>query len=111
MDGYAGKVLVVDLSAKEIHDEPLNEKYAGQFIGGAGLACRYLYDMVDATTDPLVSGNPLVFMNGLLTGTSAPSTSRWVVTARSPLTGIYGASNCGASSPGGKCRPNKKSKR
>jgi len=96
MDGYTGKLLVVDLSVKELHDEPLNEKYARQFIGGAGLACRYLYDMVDATTAPLGSGNPLVFMNGLLTGTSAPSTSRWVVTARSPLTGIYGESNCGA---------------
>ena len=96
MHGYTGKVLVVDLSNQDIHDEPLNEKYARQFIGGAGLACRYLYDMVDATTDPLGPGNPLVFMNGLLTGTSAPSTGRWVVTARSPLTGIYGESNCGA---------------
>jgi len=96
MDGYTGKVLVVDLLAKEIHEEPLDEKHARQFIGGAGLACRYLYDMIDATTDPLGPGNPLVFMNALLTGTSAPSTSRWVVTARSPLTGIYGESNSGA---------------
>ena len=95
MDGYAGKVLVVELSAKEIYDEPLNEKYARQFVGGAGLACRYLYDLVDATTDALGPENPLVFMNGLLTGTSAPSTARWVVAARSPLTGIYGESNCG----------------
>ena len=96
MDGYTGKVLIVDLSAKETHDEPLNEKYARQFIGGAGLSCRYLYDMVDITTAPLGPDNPLVFMNGLLTGTSAPSTCRWVVAARSPLTGIYGESNCGA---------------
>ena len=95
MDGYTGKILVVDLSAKEIHDEPLNEKYARQFVGGAGLACRYLYDMVDAATDPLCPSNPLVFMTGLLTGTSAPSTGRWVVAARSPLTGIYGEANCG----------------
>jgi len=80
MDGYAGKVLVVELSAKEIYDEPLNEKYARQFVGGAGLACRYLYDLVDATTDALGPDNPLVFMSGLLTGTSAPSTARWPFT-------------------------------
>ncbi len=95
MDGYTGKVLVVDLSAKDIHDEPLNEGHVRQFIGGAGLACRYLYDLVDAATDPLGPGNPLVFMCGLLNGTTAPSSARWVVAARSPLTGIYGEANCG----------------
>jgi aldehyde:ferredoxin oxidoreductase len=95
VDGYTGKVLVVDLSARQISDEPLNELYARQFVGGAGLACRYLYDMIDATTDPLGPENPLVFMNGLLTGTEAPCTARWVVAARSPLTSIYGEANCG----------------
>jgi len=95
MDGYTGKVLVVDLSNGQINDEPLNEPYARQFIGGAGLVCRYLYDMIDITTDPLGPENPLIFMNGLLTGTGAPSTARWVVAARSPLTGIYGEANCG----------------
>jgi len=34
-------------------------------------------------------------MNGLLTGSGAPSAARWVVASRSPLTGIYGESNCG----------------
>lgn len=96
MDGYTGKVLVVDLSANEVHDEPLNEEYARQFIGGAGLACRYLYDLIDADTDPLGPENPLVLMTGFLAGTNAPSASRWVIAARSPLTGIYGEANCGA---------------
>lgn len=95
MNGYTGRVLVVDLTIGDVHDEPLNETYVRQFIGGAGLACRYLYDLVDAGTDPLGHDNALVFMNGLLTGSSAPSTGRWVVAARSPLTGFYGEANCG----------------
>ena len=79
MNGYMGKILMVDLTKMEIKDEPLNEQYARDFIGAGGIACRYLADMVDEKTDPLGSTNPLIFMAGLLTGTGAPSFSRWVV--------------------------------
>jgi aldehyde:ferredoxin oxidoreductase len=95
LNGYMGKLLVVDLTSGHIEDEPLNEDYARQFIGGSGLACRYLYDMVDADTDPLQPENPLLFMTGPLTGTRAPSCGRFVVCARSPLTGLWGEANCG----------------
>jgi aldehyde:ferredoxin oxidoreductase len=95
VDGYTGKVLVADLSTGEIESEPLNEPYAKRYLGGAGLACRYLHDLIDDSTDPLGPDNPLVFMNGLLTGSGAPGAARWVAAARSPLTGIYGESNCG----------------
>jgi aldehyde:ferredoxin oxidoreductase len=95
LNGYMGKLLVVDLTSGHIEDEPLNEDYARQFIGGSGLACRYLYDMVDADTNPLQPENPLLFMTGPLTGTRAPSCGRFVVCARSPLTGLWGEANCG----------------
>ncbi|UCF96397.1 MAG: aldehyde ferredoxin oxidoreductase family protein [Spirochaetaceae bacterium] len=95
MNGYTGEVLTVDLSTGEIASQPLNEPYARQYLGGSGLACRYLYDLIDRSTIPLGPDNPLVFMNGLLTGSGAPAAARWVVAARSPLTGIYGESNCG----------------
>jgi aldehyde:ferredoxin oxidoreductase len=90
-----GKLLVVDLTSGQIEDEPLNENYANQFIGGSGLACRYLYDMVDADTDPLGPENPLFFVTGPLTGTRAPLCGRHVVCARSPLTGIWCESHAG----------------
>lgn len=93
MNGYMGKVLVVDLTKKELKDEPLNEKYARDFLGGGGLACRYLADMIDEKTDPLGPENPLIFMAGLLTGTGGPSFSRWVVASRSPYTTYYGDAN------------------
>lgn len=95
MNAYSGKLLHVDLSSGKISDEPLNEHYAAQYIGGAGLAARYLYDYVDAHTDPLGADNPLIFMTGPLTATGAPSCGRFVVVARSPLTGIYGEANAG----------------
>ena len=93
MNGYMGKILVVDLAKKELKDEPLNEQYARDFIGAGGIACRYLADLTTEKTDPLGPDNPLIFMAGLLTGTGGPSFSRWIVASRSPYTTYYGDAN------------------
>ena len=49
----------------------------------------------DAATGPLSPENPLIFAVGPLTGTRIPMTGRHVVAARSPLTGLWGESDCG----------------
>ncbi len=95
MNGYLGKLLVVDLTSGKIEDEPLNEGYVQQFIGGSGLACRYLYDSLDPDTSPLNPVSPLFLVTGPLTGTRAPVCGRHVVCARSPLTGIWCESHVG----------------
>jgi aldehyde:ferredoxin oxidoreductase len=96
MDGYWGKILLADLGKGTLTDEPLNEGYARAFLGSTGLAARYLFDMVEAKTDPLGPDNPLILMPGLLNGTSGPSISRWGGATKSPLTGHYGDANAGA---------------
>ena len=93
--GYMGKILKVNLSTGKISEEPLNMDFAKMFLGGSGLACRILYDMINKDTDPLGPESPLIFMTGPLTGTIAPSCGRYVVCAKSPLTGIWGESNSG----------------
>ncbi len=95
MNGYMGKILRVDLSGTELRDIPLSEEYARAFAGGSGLAARLVYDMVDAHTDPLGPGNPLIFMTGPLVGTAMPSSGRYSVCALSPATLIWGESNSG----------------
>ncbi|MDH7490298.1 MAG: aldehyde ferredoxin oxidoreductase N-terminal domain-containing protein, partial [Anaerolineae bacterium] len=95
MGGYMGKILRVNLTTGEMRDEATNLHWAEQFIGGAGLAARYLWEHVTPDTDPLGPDNPLIFMTGPLTGTAAPSCGRFVVCARSPLTGLWGESNSG----------------
>jgi len=95
MNGFMGQLLAVDLSSGQISSVPLNEEYARQFVGGAGLACRYLYDRVDRNTDPLGPENPLLFMTGPLVGTVAPMCGRYVVCARSPQTGLWAEANSG----------------
>jgi aldehyde:ferredoxin oxidoreductase len=95
MNGYMGKLLVVDLTRGELKDEPLDPAMAHNFVGGAGYATRYLYDELGPDTDPLGPENTLMFMTGPLVGTRAPSCGRHEVCALSPLTGIWGESNSG----------------
>jgi aldehyde:ferredoxin oxidoreductase len=95
MNGYMGRVLRVDLSQGRLWDEALKEDYTRNYVGGSGLAARYLYDILDADTDPLGPENPLFFLTGPLVGTSMTSAGRYSVCARSPLTGIWGEANSG----------------
>ncbi len=95
MNGYMGKILRVDLSTGSLKDEPLNEDYARAFVGGSGLAARYLYDLADLDGDPLAPDAPMIFMTGPMVGTAMLSAGRYSIGALSPLTGIWGESNGG----------------
>ncbi|MBE9473714.1 MAG: aldehyde ferredoxin oxidoreductase family protein [Chloroflexi bacterium] len=95
--GFMGKILRVNLSAGELSTEPINQEWTRKYLGGAGLATRYLYDEMPAGADPLGPDNPLIFMTGLLTGTASASASRYSVVSKSPQTGIWGQANSGGS--------------
>ncbi len=95
MHGFMGGLLNVNLSNGQISTTPLDERYVQDFVGGAGLACRYLFERIDRDTDPLGPENPLLFMTGPLVGTVAPLCGRHVVCARSPQTGLWGEANSG----------------
>lgn len=93
--GFSGKLLKIDLSLQNYSEEFISSKYINHFFGGAGYACRYLYDKIEKQTDPLSAENILVIMNGPFTLTNAPSSSRFVICAKSPYTGLWGEANCG----------------
>ncbi|OGO39090.1 MAG: hypothetical protein A2W35_09260 [Chloroflexi bacterium RBG_16_57_11] len=93
--GYAGMMLEVDLTAGTVQKKPLDELFARRYIGGRGFTSRLQYDLVTPEVDPLSPENPLIIANGPLTGSRAPAGSRFVVGARSPLTGILGDANGG----------------
>jgi len=96
-NAYVGKILRVDLTRSGISEEGIHKDWAKKFIGGAGLATRYLYNEVTKGIDPLGPENMLIFMTGPLTGTASASASRYSVVAKSPLTGIWGHGNSGGS--------------
>ncbi|MCP4419586.1 MAG: aldehyde ferredoxin oxidoreductase family protein [Chloroflexi bacterium] len=93
--GYAGKILRVNLRSGKSSTEPLDLGMAKGFIGGRGLASRLLYGEVNPTIDPLSPENKLIFGTGPLTGTGAPTSSRYVVACKGPLTGTIACSNAG----------------
>jgi aldehyde:ferredoxin oxidoreductase len=95
--GFMGKILRVNLSAGDLSTEAINQEWARKYLGGAGLATRYLYDEMPAGSDPLGPDNPLIFMTGPLTGTASASASRYSVVSKSPQTGIWGQANSGGS--------------
>lgn len=95
MNGYRGKILNVDLSNGSSAVTSLDEELARAFLGGAGLAARLLYDMIDAKTDSLGPDNPLIFMTGPFCGTMVPTGSKSTVSAKSPKTGLLGYSTVG----------------
>lgn len=97
LHAFMGKILRVDLSAGKINAEDIREDWALKFMGGAGLATKYLYEEVPKGVDPLGPENLLIFMTGPLTGTASASASRYSVVAKSPLTGIWGHANSGGS--------------
>ncbi|MHA1977766.1 MAG: aldehyde ferredoxin oxidoreductase family protein [Candidatus Hodarchaeales archaeon] len=95
MFGYMGKILRVNLSTGNITEEVPDENDLKMFLGGAGLATKYLFDEVPKGIDALGPDNKLIFMTGPMTGTSSPSTGRYSVVAKSPLTGFWGQANSG----------------
>ncbi len=100
--GWIGKILVVDLSKSKVVVKDLSEDYMDKYIGGSGLNARLFYDYIreNPKVDPCAPENPIVFGCGPLVGTPFPTGSRFTVTSKSPLTGIFGDTNAGGFFPG-----------
>ncbi|MBM4276998.1 MAG: aldehyde ferredoxin oxidoreductase family protein [Deltaproteobacteria bacterium] len=95
MEGYKNKILEVDLSNFKMDVIDILDEDKKRFIGGSGVAAKLFLDRFNISADPLSPDNPLIVMNGPLTGTTLPGTSRFVACGKSPLTGIWGESACG----------------
>ena len=92
---YYEKIARINLTTGEIKVEKLDLDLAHKFIGGRGLGTKILYDEGVATVDPLSPENKLIYITGPLTGAAAPSTGRYMVVTKSPLTGMIASSNSG----------------
>lgn len=95
LKGYIGKMAFVDLGTGSIKEEPLDEETCKHFIGGYGLGVRVLYERMKPNADPLGPEAMIGFVTGPLTRTKVPSTSRFAVVAKSPLTNTWNDANSG----------------
>ena len=94
-NAYYEKIARINLTTGEIKVEKLDLDLARKFIGGRGLGTKMLYDEGVATVDPLSPENKLIYITGPMTGAAAPSTGRYMVVTKSPLTGMIACSNSG----------------
>jgi len=96
MNGWWNRLARVDLSTGEVTYEKIGEDILHDFIGGRGLGLRLLVEEISPDLDPLEE-NVLVFAAGPITGTSIPTSGRFSVSSKSPLTGTVADSNVGGS--------------
>jgi aldehyde:ferredoxin oxidoreductase len=95
MYGYAGKILVVDLTSENIETIPIEEELARKYLGGVGINTKLLFKHMRKGIDPLGPDNVLLFGTGPLVGTFMPTASKTDVSAKSPITGLFGAASSG----------------
>ena len=93
--GYMGRVLQINLSTGDVTDYPWTDKDRELYIGGKTMAAKILYDTLTGRENAYSEENPLVISTGPLTGTGAPSSSRFNISSLSPQTGFISSSNCG----------------
>jgi len=95
MDGYAGKILRIDLNTEKISKEVLPEEMCDEFIGGRGFVAKTLYEELPPDTDPFGEKNLFIIATGPLSGHFLPASGKIHFGSKSPATGGYADSNMG----------------
>ena len=75
--GYAGQILIVDLSSRKV--ERLDtSSYTDKFLGGKGLAVRLYWELVPPRAGAFSPENAFICVNGPLAGFTGFASSRWL---------------------------------
>jgi aldehyde:ferredoxin oxidoreductase len=99
MNGYAGRILALDLSTGLSQIDTVDEPFARLYLGGNGFAARLLYDRLQPGIDPFSPSNSIVLAVGPVTDSNIPGNSRMCVATKSPLTGLFFDSTFGGRFP------------
>lgn len=95
MYGWMGRVARINLTSGVVRRGEVSEEIYQKYMGASGLAAYFLAQELDFAADPLSPANLLIFSVGPLAATRIPTSSRYEVTVRSPLTGIFAEADCG----------------
>jgi aldehyde:ferredoxin oxidoreductase len=88
-------ILKINLTVGTTEEFVIPKDWVHDFLGGASLGARILYPYLTKELDPLSPESPLLFLCGPLTGTSGPTTGRFVICGKSPATNLWAESNIG----------------
>jgi aldehyde:ferredoxin oxidoreductase len=89
------QILHVDLSTRKIMKEEILPDLRKNYIGGAGINTKIFFDSEAMYHDALSKENVLIFGVGPTVGTGLLAGNRCTITAKSPITDMYGDSNIG----------------
>lgn len=97
LKGVWAQLLRVDLTNLVIKKETIPEDLFRKYLGGAGLATKYLFDEVPAKTNALDLENKIIFASGPFQGTKILGSAKFSIVSRSPLTKTFGVTTASAS--------------
>jgi aldehyde:ferredoxin oxidoreductase len=93
--GYTGKYCIVDLSSGTTEVVEPGDAFYRKFLAGYGLGAAVITERQKPGVDPLSPEAHLGFCSGLITGSGALFSGRFMVVGKSPLTGGWGDANAG----------------
>lgn len=88
-------IVYVNLTDETVRSEEVPSEMREKYVGGAGINTRLLYDSGAMYEDALSEKNVVIIGIGPTTGTGLMSGNRCTITAKSPVTGIFGDSSTG----------------
>jgi aldehyde:ferredoxin oxidoreductase len=95
MDGYAGKILRINLTSGRVSEQRVVPDLIEKYLGGNGFGAKILFDEIEENIDPLGPKNKVIFATGPFVGTMVPGGNKCGAFTKSPLTNIFGESYCG----------------
>ncbi len=87
---YTQVCVRIDLTTGTIKKEVLSEEFCKKYIGGYGFITKILWDECPTGIDPFDPRNPFIVAIGPFPGTIVPTSSKYAVGAKSPLSGRIG---------------------
>jgi aldehyde:ferredoxin oxidoreductase len=95
MEGLNNQLLKIDLSAGKTSVDPIDNQILLNYLGGRGLGVKLFTDLILKDIDPLSKENLLIFSIGPVTGSIVPTSGRFSLVTKSPLTNTIFHSNSG----------------
>ncbi|MFX1323917.1 MAG: aldehyde ferredoxin oxidoreductase family protein [Promethearchaeota archaeon] len=95
MEGMNNKILHIDLTSQKISVDTIKDSILYNYLGGRGLGIKLFTAIVPKNTDPLSRNNVLIFSTGPITGSIVPTSGRFSLVTKSPLTNTIFHSNSG----------------
>ena len=99
MYGFYGRILVVDVTARQFRIESVDDSILSSFLGGKGLGSYLLWRRNPPRVNPFSPDNHVILATGPACGSVVWGASRYGVFSKSPQTGLYAESYAGGRVP------------